>query len=118
MTATARSTTRPASAACPSRMAGEFDIILAFSVFTHTDWSEMVELVGQLREMLAPSGVLAFTFCDPNYERSSTDGVPPRHPSTEVPGMAEGREPRPRRRQDRRHGRTCPPVEVVRRHRR
>jgi SAM-dependent methyltransferase len=51
----------------------EFDIILAFSVFTHTDWSEMVELVGQLRAMLAPGGVLAFTFCDPNYERSSTD---------------------------------------------
>ena len=59
----------------------EFDIILAFSVFTHTDWSEMVELVGQLRAMLAPRGVVAFTFCDPNYERSSTDpGFPPGTP--------------------------------------
>ena len=56
----------------------EFDIILGFSVFTHTDWSEMVELVGQLRATLAPRGVLAFTFCDPSYERSSTDpGFPP-----------------------------------------
>jgi SAM-dependent methyltransferase len=51
----------------------EFDIIVAFSVFTHTDWTEMVELVGQLRAMLAPDGVLAFTFCDPTYDCSLTD---------------------------------------------
>jgi hypothetical protein len=38
----------------------------------------MVELVGELRVMLAPRGVLGFTFCDPTYERSSTDpGYPP-----------------------------------------
>src|ERR1700730_16848933 len=36
----------------------KFDIILAFSVFTHTDRSEMLELVGSLRRMLAPDGVL------------------------------------------------------------
>ena len=46
----------------------KFDIILAFSVFTHTDRSEMLELVGQLRTCLAPGGALAFTFIDPHYE--------------------------------------------------
>ena len=51
----------------------EFDIILAFSVFTHTDRSEMIELVGSLRNMLAPEGVLAFTFDDPHYDRSLSD---------------------------------------------
>lgn len=51
----------------------EFDIILAFSVFTHTDRSEMVELVGALRSMLTRDGVLAFTFSDPHYDRSQSD---------------------------------------------
>jgi SAM-dependent methyltransferase len=56
----------------------DFDIILAFSVFTHTDSSEMVELVEQLRARLAPRGVLAFTFCDPGYDRSLSDpSLPP-----------------------------------------
>lgn len=50
-----------------------FDIILAFSVFTHTDPSEMIELVESLRKMLAPGGVLAFTFCDQRYDRSLSD---------------------------------------------
>jgi SAM-dependent methyltransferase len=50
-----------------------FDFILAFSVFTHVDRSEMVELVGSLRSMLAPGGALAFTFCDPYYDRSLSD---------------------------------------------
>ena len=44
----------------------KLDIILAFSVFTHIDQSEMLELVGSLRSMLAPEGVLAFTFWDPH----------------------------------------------------
>src|SRR4030095_15152005 len=48
----------------------KFDIILAFSVFTHTHRNEMLELVEQLRGMLAPQGVLAFTFSDPSYDRS------------------------------------------------
>lgn len=51
----------------------KFDIIMAFSVFTHTDRSEMVELVGSLRGMLAPNGALAFTFDDPHYDRSLSD---------------------------------------------
>jgi SAM-dependent methyltransferase len=48
----------------------KFDFILAFSVFTHTHQNEMLELVQQLRTMLAPGGVMAFTFCDPSYDRS------------------------------------------------
>jgi len=50
-----------------------FDIILAFSVFTHIDHVEMVELVEMLRRMLTPTGVLAFTFCDARYDRSLSD---------------------------------------------
>jgi hypothetical protein len=42
-------------------------------VFTHIDRVEMLELVGSLRSMLAPEGVLAFTFCDPRYDRSLSD---------------------------------------------
>lgn len=56
----------------------KFDIILSFSVFTHTHRNEMLELVGQLRDQLAPEGVFAFTFCDPSYDRSLSD---PRLPS-------------------------------------
>jgi hypothetical protein len=41
-----------------------FDFILAFSVFTHVDLFEMLELVHSLRAMLAEGGVLAFTFFD------------------------------------------------------
>lgn len=48
----------------------KFDMILAFSVFTHTHSNEMLEMVPQLRAMLAPSGVLAFTFSDPGDPRS------------------------------------------------
>ncbi|HEV7375867.1 MAG TPA: class I SAM-dependent methyltransferase [Pyrinomonadaceae bacterium] len=55
----------------------KFDIIVAFSVFTHVHQSELLELVGQLRSMLAPSGVLAFTFCDPSYDRSLADPTLP-----------------------------------------
>lgn len=55
----------------------KFDIILAFSVFTHVHQSEMLELVGQLRGMLAPEGVLAFTFCDARYDRSLSDPALP-----------------------------------------
>jgi len=45
----------------------EFDVIVAFSVFTNTKPSEMFELVEQLRNNLADSGLLAFTFIDPNH---------------------------------------------------
>ena len=42
-----------------------FDYILAFSVFTNTTESDMLQLVKQLETMLAENGVLAFTFLDP-----------------------------------------------------
>ena len=60
----------------------KFDIIMAFSVFTHIDRSEMIELVGSLRSMLAPDGVVAFTFDDPHYDRSLSD--PTRPPGSPV----------------------------------
>ena len=56
----------------------KFDTILAFSVFTHVDRKEMVESVGALRRMLAPSGVLAFTFFEPRFDRSLADPRLPR----------------------------------------
>ncbi len=46
----------------------EFDFILPFSVFTHIHRNELLELVAQLRRMLAPHGILAFTFTDPSYD--------------------------------------------------
>jgi SAM-dependent methyltransferase len=55
----------------------KFDIIMAFSVFTHTHRNEMLELMEQLRSMLATQGVLAFTFYDPGYDRSLTDPLVP-----------------------------------------
>ncbi len=45
----------------------EFDMILAYSVFTHATREEMRDLVGQLRARLAPGGALAFTFIDPHF---------------------------------------------------
>ena len=45
----------------------EFDFILAYSVFTHTTFAEMKELVAQLRRCLAQGGKLAFTFIDPHW---------------------------------------------------
>lgn len=42
----------------------EFEIILAYSVFTHTTREEMHDLVKQLRARLVPGGALAFTFID------------------------------------------------------
>ncbi|HEY3579809.1 MAG TPA: class I SAM-dependent methyltransferase, partial [Pyrinomonadaceae bacterium] len=51
----------------------KFDFILAFSVFTHVDQTEMLELIGSLRRMWSGDGVLAFTFLDPQYDRSLSD---------------------------------------------
>jgi SAM-dependent methyltransferase len=48
-------------------MGREFQMILAYSVFTHTTREEMHDLVGQLHARLAPGGRLAFTFIDPHY---------------------------------------------------
>jgi SAM-dependent methyltransferase len=81
----------------------KFDIIMAFSVFTHTHQTEMLELVEQLRGMLTPKGALAFTFCDPSYDRSlSAPELPSgtdvrkllewqkaENPSLEIEGMIE-----------------------------
>ena len=46
----------------------QFDIILAYSVFTHTTLEEMHDLVAQLERKLVPGGTLAFTFIDPHWE--------------------------------------------------
>lgn len=45
----------------------KFDIVLAYSVFTHTTLTEMKDLAGQLEAQLAPGGTLAFTFIDPHW---------------------------------------------------
>ena len=44
-----------------------FDYILAYSVFTNTFRSDMLDLVKQLAALLDPGGRLAFTFIDPHY---------------------------------------------------
>lgn len=44
-----------------------FDYVVAFSVFTNTTETDMLELVSQLEGVLAPNGTLAFTFLDPYY---------------------------------------------------
>ncbi len=48
----------------------KFDFILAYSVFTHTTFAEMMELTGQLHGFLAPGGTLAFTFIDPHWREN------------------------------------------------
>jgi len=53
----------------------QFDIVLAYSVFTHTDVDEMKQLAASLLAMLKPEGRLAFTFIDPHY-RSWEDTYP------------------------------------------
>src|SRR5215212_6228336 len=45
----------------------EFDVILVYSVFTHTTLAEMKDLVPQLQQRLARGGTLAFTFIDPHW---------------------------------------------------
>lgn len=55
----------------------KFDFALAFSVFTHVHRDEVLELVGQLRNMLKAGGTLAFTFCDARFDRSLTDSGKP-----------------------------------------
>jgi SAM-dependent methyltransferase len=55
-------------------LAVRFDIILAYSVFTHAGLDEMMDLVRQLRTRLAERGTLAFTFIDPHHRsRPETD---------------------------------------------
>ena len=52
----------------------EFDFIFAYSVFTHTSKAEMIDLVTQLRGLLADGGTLAFTFLDPQW--NALEGAP------------------------------------------
>jgi hypothetical protein len=44
-----------------------FDYIVAYSVFTNTSRTDMLDLVSQLEKRLARDGTLAFTFIDPSY---------------------------------------------------
>jgi Methyltransferase domain len=53
-----------------------FDVILAYSVFTHTSRQEMLDLVDQLRGFLTDRGVLAFTFLDPQWTAFEGDPYP------------------------------------------
>jgi SAM-dependent methyltransferase len=48
-------------------MGTAFDYIVAYSVFTNTTPSDMLQLVDELRAMLADGGALAFTFIDPRH---------------------------------------------------
>lgn len=52
-------------------MGETFDYIVAFSVFTNTTQTDMLQLVSQLEDVLAPNGAFAFTFLDPYYLSSS-----------------------------------------------
>lgn len=49
------------------RFERRFDIIVAYSVFTNTPRTDMLQLVSQLEDRLAENGALAFTFIDPHY---------------------------------------------------
>lgn len=52
----------------------EFDVVVAFSVFTHVHTADMLDLVARLRAWLRPGGVLAFTFFDPHYDPRDDPG--------------------------------------------
>lgn len=67
-----------------------FDVALALSVFTHTSKAEMLDLVAQLRALLVPGGVLAFTFFDP-YWMTPDDWRPVTPPRHAPPGMSNFR---------------------------
>jgi SAM-dependent methyltransferase len=45
-----------------------FTYIVAYSVFTNTGETDMLELVDELKRKLTPGGALAFTFIDPYYK--------------------------------------------------
>jgi hypothetical protein len=45
----------------------KFDYIVAYSVFTNTTPTDMLELVCQLKSIVAENGTLAFTFIDPQH---------------------------------------------------
>jgi SAM-dependent methyltransferase len=49
------------------RFEQRFDYIIAYSVFTNANRSDMLDLVGQLGGLLKEGGCLAFTFIDPHF---------------------------------------------------
>lgn len=56
-------------------LAQTFDYIVAFSVFTNTTQTDMLQLVNQLESRLAKNGALAFTFIDPyHFSWGAKDG--------------------------------------------
>jgi 2-polyprenyl-3-methyl-5-hydroxy-6-metoxy-1,4-benzoquinol methylase len=67
----------------------EFDIIVAYSVFTHTTLEEMVDLVAQLRAKLVPGGSLAFTFIDPHWHDNLKWRLERSQPETDVESLLE-----------------------------
>lgn len=48
-------------------LGSKFDVVVAYSVFTNTDRTDLLQLVGQLRAILEPGGALAFTYIDPAF---------------------------------------------------
>jgi SAM-dependent methyltransferase len=44
-----------------------FDYIIAYSVFSNTPQSDMIELVSELKGLLKSDGMMAFSFIDPHY---------------------------------------------------
>jgi SAM-dependent methyltransferase len=61
-----------------------FDVILAYSVFTHTTREEMLELAAQLETKLAPGGTLAFTFIDPHRDENLKWRLERSHPREDL----------------------------------
>ena len=56
------------SLTCPLPEMGQtFDYVVAFSVFTNTTESDMLQLVNELLGVLSGDGALAFTFIDPSF---------------------------------------------------
>ncbi|HEY6333344.1 MAG TPA: class I SAM-dependent methyltransferase [Blastocatellia bacterium] len=53
------------------RLGQKFDYVVAFSVFTNTTQTDMLDLVDQLEGMVSDNGTLAFTFIDPRHRLSS-----------------------------------------------
>jgi SAM-dependent methyltransferase len=49
------------------RVAKAFDYVVAYSVFTNTLHSDMMQLVRELQLLLKPGGALAFSFIDPRH---------------------------------------------------
>jgi hypothetical protein len=49
----------------------KFDYVVAFSVFTNTTQTDMLDLVDQLEELVSDYGTLAFTFIDPRHRLPS-----------------------------------------------